>query len=460
MASMAGDDIGLKIGLEIHVPLKTDQKLFCTCPTDYYDVEEPNSNVCEVCTGMPGSKPHPINERALESVVMISELLNCKTSTAKTFVKRKHYNYPDLPSGYQRTSEPIGVDGALQGVGIWEVHMEEDPGRYDLATGRVDYNRSGVPLIEIVSAPDMASPEQMRAFLRELTNLLAYTGRVVDVGGVMRADVNISLGGGNRVEIKNINSVKGAFKAVSFEVIRQKNLMKRGGAVKQETRGFNEKSMITTELRTKESAADYRYLPDPDIPPLQLEQSFIDGIALPETPARRRGRLVADYGIDEKYATVLVADKPLADLFEDVAREADPALAAQWISQEVARQLNYRSAELRETRLHAQQMIELVDILAKKEVTDVVAKKLIERVIDSGEAVHDLVKKEGLTVVSGEDELGKAADEAIAENQKAADDYKAGNTGALNFLMGHVMRKMGGRAKPDVVQKLLREKLG
>ncbi|MFH1722045.1 MAG: Asp-tRNA(Asn)/Glu-tRNA(Gln) amidotransferase subunit GatB [Candidatus Altiarchaeota archaeon] len=449
----------IKIGLEIHVPLATKQKLFCTCPTNYYEVVLPNTNVCEVCTGMPGSKPHPINERALESVVMISELLNCKTSTTKTFVKRKHYNYPDLPSGYQRTSEPIGIDGNLAGVGLWEVHMEEDPGRYDLATGNVDYNRSGVPLIEIVTAPDMNSPIQMREFLRELTNLLAYTGRVVDVGGVMRADVNISIEGGARVEIKNINSVRGAFKAVSFEIIRQKNMAKRGVEVKQETRGFNEKNMITTELRTKESAADYRYIPDPDIPPLVLDKKFIDSIELPETPERRRKRLVKDFGLEEKFAGLLVAEKQLADLFEDVAKDSNPQMASVWITQEVARQLNYRSQELRETKLHAKQIIELLNLLEKKEVTDAVAKKLIERVIDSGESIAEIVKKESLGVVESVDELGNAADEAIKENAQAALDYKDGKQESLNFLMGQAMKKMKGRAKPDVVQKLLKEKL-
>jgi len=199
------EELDAKIGLEIHVPLNTQQKLFCTCPTNYYETDTPNQNICPVCTGMPGAKPLPINKRVLESAVMIAKLLNCKIPAEENrYVKRKHYDYPDLPSGYQRTSEPIGVDGSLAGVDIWEIHFEEDPGRYDPATGGVDYNRSGVPLIEIVTAPDMRSPDDVRAFLKELTNLLKYTGRTIEAGGVMRADCNISLAGGNRVEIKNI----------------------------------------------------------------------------------------------------------------------------------------------------------------------------------------------------------------------------------------------------------------
>ncbi|ODS38280.1 MAG: hypothetical protein A7316_08375 [Candidatus Altiarchaeales archaeon WOR_SM1_86-2] len=314
--------MNVRIGLEIHVPLKTKEKLFCDCPTNYYEVGEPNINTCEVCTGMPGAKPFPLNDEALEAAIMISELLNCTVLGKNKFVKRKHYNYPDLPSGYQRTSEPIGVDGYLniggKDIKFWEVHLEEDPGRYDLETGNVDYNRSGVPLLEVVTAPDLESPEEVRAFLKELINLLKYTERIIDVGGVMRADVNISLEGGNRVEIKNINSIKGAYKAIKYEIIRQKNIRKRGGGVKQETRGFNEKSMVTTPLRTKETAADYRYIPDPDIPPLFIEEEYIEGIELPETPQSRMKRLIADFGISGKYAKTLVRDKDMVDFFEEV----------------------------------------------------------------------------------------------------------------------------------------------
>ncbi len=453
------DDLGVKIGLEIHVPLDTRQKLFCDCPTNYYEVEEPNTNICPVCTGMPGSKPWPINSRALDTVVMIARLLNCEIRTEKKFVKRKHYDYPDLPSGYQRTSEPIGINGSFANARIWEIHIEEDPGRYDLQTGRIDYNRSGVPLAEIVTAPDMNSPEDARNFLKELMNLLRYTERIIDVGGVLRADVNISLAGGSKVEIKNINSVKGAYKAIKYEIIRQRNMRKRGVNVKQETRGYNERSMTTISMRVKETADDYRYIPDPDIPPLVLEQDYINGIKLPETPQTRKKRLIEKYKVEEKYAKILIKDKDIADMFEEISRKVDAGIAAPWVCREVMRQLNYRGIELRESKLNSKIMIELLELLSKGEITDNVGKKILERVIDSGEGPGEVVRSENLGKISGSSELSRVADEVIQENPQAIADYKAGKRESLNFLMGRVMQKMRGRAAADVVIKLLRERL-
>jgi aspartyl-tRNA(Asn)/glutamyl-tRNA(Gln) amidotransferase subunit B len=452
-------NLKVKIGIEIHVPLKTREKLFCDCPTDYYEVDRPNVNTCPVCTGMPGAKPFPINGKALESGLMVARLLNCETGEKNVFVKRKHYNYPDLPSGYQRTSEPLGVNGRLSSVGIWEVHLEEDPGRYDLGTGRVDYNRSGVPLIEIVTAPDMKSPEDVRDFMKELMNLLRYTDRIIDVGGVIRADVNISLEGGARVEIKNINSIRGAYKAIKYEIIRQKNLRKRGGTVKQETRGFNEKSMITTPLRVKETAEDYRYIPDPDIPPLVFEKSAIERIKLPETPQNRRDRISKRYRIPDRYSRILVKDKAIADLFEEVADKADPDLTANWICREVLRQLNYRGIELEESQLNPRILAELLNLVERDEITEAVGKKLLERVIDSGENPGEIIEAEDLGRVHAGDELSDAIDKVIEENATAVQDYKSGKSEALNFLMGKVMTKMRGRADVKKVMDSLRERL-
>lgn len=453
------DDINVKIGLEIHVPMNTQQKLFCYCPTNYYETDEPNVNTCPVCTGMPGAKPFPLNEKAMDSAIMIAELLNCKIIRDNIFVKRKHYDYPDLPSGYQRTSEPVGKDGELAGVGIWEVHLEEDPGRYNLETGEVDYNRSGVPLIEIVTAPDMRSPEEARNFLRELVNLLKYTKRIIDVGGVMRADVNISIEGGPRVEIKNINSVRGAHKALQFEIMRQKGMMKRGTAVKQETRGFNEKSLITVALRTKETAADYRYIPDPDIPPQQFEDSFVKQIKLPETPQTRRKRLMEKYKIPERYAKTLVKDKDLVDLLEVVIGSVDPLLAAAWFNREVLRQLNFRGITIKESKLNDKILIELLTMVQNAEITEGVGKKLLEQVIDTGESPKAIVKKEGLAKVSEAGKLDDVVDETVKENPDAVSDFRTGKKGALNFLMGVVMKKMRGRAQPDIVVKLMQDRL-
>ncbi|MFH1788552.1 MAG: Asp-tRNA(Asn)/Glu-tRNA(Gln) amidotransferase subunit GatB [Candidatus Altiarchaeota archaeon] len=443
------EDISVKIGLEIHVPLKTRQKLFCYCPINYWEAGEANVNTCPVCTGMPGAKPYPLNEEAIETAVMVAELLDCEVvSKENVFVKRKHYNYPDLPSGYQRTSEPFGRNGSLSGVGIWEVHLEEDPGRYDLESGFVDYNRSGVALIEIVTAPDMVSAEGARKFLRELTNLLKYTERVVEVGGVMRADVNISIEGGAKVEIKNINSVKGAFKAIQYEVLRQKQLMRRGVKVTQETRGFNEKSLITTAQRVKETADDYRYIPDPDIPPQKFSDDYVSAIKLPETPGSRRKRLVESFKIRDDYAKVLVSDKDIADLFEHVAPKTSPDAAANWIVREVLRQLNYRSMELSETKLSPAIIIELLSLVSSGEVTDNVGKKLLERVIDSGESPKKIVEDEGLIKKIEVEDITRTI---MAEHIQPVFDYLGGEKNSRNYLMGQVMKATHGTAAPEQV---------
>lgn len=459
MTLTMGDEITAKIGVEVHVPLKTGQKLFCQCATDYYEIPEVNINTCEVCTGMPGAKPYPINQSAIETAIMIAELLNCKIIYDNIFVKRKHYDYPDLPSGYQRTSEPIGADGNLSGVGIWEVHLEEDPGRYDLASSRVDYNRSGVPLVEIVSAPDMKTPEEVRTFMRELTNLLRYTNRIIDVGGVMRADVNISIEGGAKVEIKNINSVRGAFKALKFEIMRQKQMMHRGTKVIQETRGFNEKSMITTSMRVKETAADYRYIPDPDIPPQQLEKEYVEGIELPETPQGRRKSILTKYGVSKQYANTLVKDKDVADLYEEVSAKVDPKVAVMWVCREVLAQLNYRGIDLRDSKITSKILIEIIKMVVSGDITESVGKKLLERVIDTGESPADIVAKEALGTVSTDDQLVKVAESVISENPDAVSDYKGGRKESLNYLMGAVMKKMSGRADPSAILKILKDKI-
>jgi len=454
------DDVNTKIGLEIHVPLRTKRKLFCDCPTNYYEAEAPNINVCPVCTGMPGSKPYPINSKAIESAIMIGRLLECEIVVDNVFVKRKHYDYPDLPSGYQRTSEPIGVKGNLDGIGIWEVHIEEDPGRYDLKTGNVDYNRSGVPLIEIVTAPDMRSPQDVRNFMRSLVNILKYSeATLVDVGGVMRADVNISIEGGARVEIKNINSVAGAFKAIQYEVIRQKNMMRRGAQVKQETRGFNEKTMVTVSQRTKETADDYRYIPDPDIPPQLFSTPFIESIELPETPQLRKKRMITDFGIREDYAQTMVRDKDIADLFENVAPIADPELASMWVVRYVLGQLNYSGAGLSETGLTPANLAELIGLVADGTITDLVAKDILIKTMEDGSAPKKIVELKGLGKVSGVDELSTVVDKVIGDNPSAVTDYGTGKKGALNFLMGRVMADMGGRADSKVVIDLLKKRL-
>ncbi|MEE9595083.1 MAG: Asp-tRNA(Asn)/Glu-tRNA(Gln) amidotransferase subunit GatB, partial [Candidatus Hydrothermarchaeales archaeon] len=317
----------IKIGFEIHEQINTATKLYCDSPTNYREVP-PNTNVCEVCTGMPGSKPWPVNEDAIDAAVEIAMMLDCEIIYDPVYIQRKHYDYPDLPSGYQRTSLPIAKDGVINDIGIWEVHLEEDPGKYDPLTGKVDYNRSGVPLVEIVTAPDLTSPEMARGFLRELTKVLDYTGKVRPEGGTMRMDCNISMEGGARVEIKNINSVRGAYKALKFEVTRQKNMMKRGVAVKRETRAFLEAQMITRKMRVKEEAEDYRYIPDPDIPPLVITPDVASEIKeqMPEAPHMKLQRFMEEYDISRDDAWAITSEIEMADAFEEVCKVADPKI--------------------------------------------------------------------------------------------------------------------------------------
>ncbi len=461
--------VSVKIGLEIHVPLKTEKKLFCDCLTTYHEAEEPNSLVCEICTGMPGIKPRPVNARALESVITIAHLLSCKVPEKKIFLKRKHYNYPDLPKGYQITSEPIGEngkftfeDGSFAPIGIWEVHLEEDPGQYNLTKGQVDYNRSGVPLIEIVSAPDMTSAEQARSFMKELSRLLEYSDLILGGDGIMRADVNVSINGGNRCEVKNVNSIRSIHRAIEHEVARQEAMVKSGHTIEQETRGWDDEKEETYLMRKKESAEDYRYIPDPDLPPFELDKAFVKSLekAKPETPQEMRARFKTKYKISEKYAKVLTNDKDVARFFEAAAAKADPQLCALWVCEGVLAQLNYRGKPLSGTKLTLENFLELLSLLKSKAITDTVAKKLLERVIDSGESVKSVVEKEKLGAVKDEGALLKAAREAIAENPGPVSDFRSGKTEAVNFLMGQVMKKMQGRADARSVSELLRKELG
>ena len=448
------------IGFEIHEQLDTRTKLYCESPTNYRDVP-PNTNICEVCTGMPGSKPYPVNQDAIDVAVEVALMLNCESVKEPVYIQRKHYDYPDLPSGYQRTSLPIGKDGNLHGVGIWEVHLEEDPGKYDPQTGTVDYNRSGVPLIEIVTAPDIENPEDARRFLRELTKVLQSTGKVRTEGGTMRTDTNISLEGGARVEIKNINSVRGAYKALKFEITRQKNLMKRGVAVKRETRAFLESQMITRAMRTKEEADDYRYIPDPDIPPLLITDEKIESIRaiMQEPPHLKEKRFVEQYDITEHDANVLASELEFANAFEEVCKEIDPKLAVMWIRRELKRVLTYNSISYAGSGITAKELVELLQMLEKDEITVKSGQRVIEELVVNPRPPREIVKDLGLDKITKNHIVENAVEEALKENPQAVQDYLSGKSEALNFVVGQVMRKTKGRADPKTVLEMLKMKI-
>ncbi len=449
----------MKCGLEIHVQLDTDSKLFCDCRTNYQEAP-PNHNICFVCLNQPGAKPYPPNKEALDGVIKIALMLACKISPDVTFFQRKHYDYPDLPSGYQRTSIPIGFEGDLNGVRIREVHLEEDPGQYKPDLGLVDFNRSGIPLIEIVTEPDMTSPEEARTFLRELIRVLEYSGSARGEG-TMRADVNISIEGGKRAEIKNINSIKGAYKALQFEMVRQKNLLKRGIEIKQETRAFLESQMITVPMRLKEEAEDYRYIPDPDLPPMLAEEERVERIReeMPEPAHIKTDRFVKQYGIKKDHAQVLTSELELANAFEEVVEEVDPGFAALWMRDELKRILSYNKITFRESEITTQQLVEFLQLLQDKKITTKAGQRIIENMPHNPKTPTQIAEELGLIGVVEEDVVQKAVKQSIDENPEAVSDYYEGKRKALNFLMGQVMRITRGKADPGEIVKLLQEEL-
>ncbi len=451
----------VKIGFEIHLQLATERKMYCDCPTNYQDVP-PNSNVCPICTGMPGSKPLPPNELVVDAAIEIALMLGCGIITDRTiYIQRKHYDYPDLPSGYQRTSLPIAQNGGLQGVRIREVHLEEDPGKYDPIAGTVDYNRSGVPLVEIVTEPDIKSPEEARRFLRTLTRVLEYTGKVrPEAGGAMRADVNISLEGGGRVEVKNINSIKGAYRALKFEIIRQSGKLKRGEEVVRETRAYLESQMITTPMRAKELEEDYRYIPDPDIFPFILGKNRIEivGKQMVEAPHLREERLVKQYGIPRPAAEVIVSERELADLFESVANEVDPKLVATWFQTTLKKVLNYMKLRATDVKFTHKQLAGLLWMVKTKRITPEQGELVLRKLVNQPAEPEELLRELGLERLENA-ELKAAVVRTIEENPKAVMDYRSGRKEVLNFLAGKVMKITRGRADPREVLKFLRAKL-
>ncbi|MFA4955621.1 MAG: Asp-tRNA(Asn)/Glu-tRNA(Gln) amidotransferase subunit GatB [Candidatus Methanoperedens sp.] len=465
---------GVMIGLEVHVQLnKLKTKVFCGCSTDYHN-DPPNSHVCPVCLGLPGSLP-VINKKAVEAAIKIGLALNCKVEEHTQFY-RKNYYYPDLPKGFQITQYdfPIssggyitieGEDGELK-VGITRAHMEEDPGRlvhegtidkskYTL----IDYNRSGMALIEIVSDPDMRSPKEARRYLDKLRNIVEYLDIFDgDLEGALRVDANISIMGGQRAEIKNISSHKGAERALLFEIVRQKNVLRRGGVVVQETRHFDEAREITISMRSKEEAHDYRYFPEPDLVPLKIS-GWAPAIkaTLPELPDARRMRFVEQYGITDDHAKALTSELKLAIFYEDVAKKVDPKMAAVWVCDVLKGELNYR--DLTVDAFKEEHMQKIIELLVSKKITEESAVDVIRTLLDNGGSPDEIVKEKGLLKVEG-DIVATAAEEAIKENPVAVADYKAGKEKALNSLVGAVMKKTKGRADARTAREMLLGKLG
>ena len=477
------------IGLEVHVQLTTKSKMFCGCSTAYSGAE-PNTHVCPVCLGLPGVLP-VINEKAIEYIAMTGLALNCTVSEFSKF-DRKNYPYPDLMKGYQISQYdlPVCKDGWLEiqvegepvrRIGITRVHMEEDTARLlhrtDAATGEgyslIDINRSGSPLMEIVSEPDIRTAAEAREYLVRLRQILRYIG-VSEANmeeGNFRCDANISLREvgaqefGTKVEVKNMNSFRAVHDALVFEERRQAEVLESGGAVVQETRGWLDERSVTVSQRSKEQAHDYRYFPEPDLPPLRLSPAWVDGVRaqLPELPAVRRERLLA-LGLTEFEAVTITESRERADYYDAMRAALEshprgPKLAANWVLGEALRWANTAGRDLDALPIEPRQLAELALLADSGAITGQVAKEVFEMMLQDGRGAQALVAERGLATISGTDELTGIVRNVISANEKAVSDYRAGKEASLKFLMGQVMRETKGRANPQAVQDLIAAEL-
>ena len=467
----------VNIGLEVHVQLSTTSKVFCGCSTRFG--ARPNSQTCPVCLGLPGSLP-VLNKEALNRAVKVALALNCKIANELKF-DRKNYFYPDLPKNYQisQFGEPLSYQGHLEvgdrRIGIIRVHLEEDAGKLvhpelSAKTSLVDFNRAGMPLLEIVSTPEISSPEEAYRYLSLLKSILSYL-EISDCNmeeGSLRCDANVSIRPqgttslGSRAEIKNMNSFKGVKDALSYELFRQEKMLVEGGRVVQETRLWNVEKGVTESMRSKEEAHDYRYFPEPDLVPFVIEPAEIEEIKsrLPELPGSRKERFKKDYLLSDYDAGVLISSKDLADYFEECVKSYNkPKQVSNWITGEVLAQLNLRHLGIKELGLSPFHLAELIKMVDKEEINTKTAKQILPELIEKKSSPAEIVKARGLIQVSGKDQLIGIINKVMKDNPASVKDYQVGKIRALEFLVGQVMRQTKGRANPRVVNEILREKL-
>jgi aspartyl-tRNA(Asn)/glutamyl-tRNA(Gln) amidotransferase subunit B len=467
------------IGMEVHAELLTQSKMFCRCSADFFGAE-PNTLTCPVCTGMPGVLP-VINQKAVEYAIMTALALNCKIAQASVF-SRKNYFYPDLPKAYQISmydlplSEngwlEIEVDGNSKRIGIERVHLEEDTAKLFHVDGHslVDFNRSGVPLMEIVSQPDIRSADEAYAYLTKLRQILRYLG--VSSGdmekGAMRCEANVSLRPvgsteyGTKVEVKNLNSFRSVKLALDYEIQRQSQILDEGGNIEQVTMGWDETRGVTVVQRSKEYAHDYRYFPEPDLPPLSISREWVEEIKgkLPELPDTRRDRFITEYGLSAYDADVLTTDKAVADYFEACVQAYPEAKTiSNWITGELFRLLKETETGIEEVRIPPPALAELLSLVEKGTINQNTAKAVLGEMFKSGRAAAEIVAEKGLAQISDADELGRVIDEMIAANPDQVTEYRAGKERLLGWFVGQVMKATRGKADPQLVTELLKEKL-
>lgn len=446
----------MTVGLEIHAELKTKSKMFCSCKNDP-DEKEPNTNICPICMGHPGTLP-TINEEAIRQLIRVGLALDCEINEHSKF-DRKSYFYPDLPKGYQisQYDMPVCKEGKLNGIRIERIHMEEDAGtlKHEGNNTLVDFNRAGLPLMELVTKPDITSSEQIAKFAKELQLILRYLG-ASDANmekGQMRVEVNISLNMGTKVEVKNINSISAAVKAAEYEYQRQVEAIEKGEKIIQETRGWDDIKEITVSQRTKEGSADYRYFPEPDLPPMHFTDKHVEEIraTLPELPQQRRVRFKLEYGLNDAQIEIFTVTKEFGDFFEEVASElGNPklyTLAANYIVTE------------QPSKISPENFAELITKISKKELSSTAAKIVMDEMAISGRDPDEIMKEKDLGQISDAGDLSDAVDDVIAANQKAVEDYKKGKQESLKFLIGKVMGATKGKGNPEVIMEILKQKL-
>ncbi|MFI5093415.1 MAG: Asp-tRNA(Asn)/Glu-tRNA(Gln) amidotransferase subunit GatB [Candidatus Acidiferrum sp.] len=471
------------IGLEVHVQLLTNSKIFCGCSTHFGD--PPNTNVCPVCLGLPGTLP-VLNKRAVELAMRASLALNCTVHEHSRFA-RKNYFYPDLPKGYQISQYELPLatngwleidhDGAKKRIGITRLHLEEDAAKnlhegfsHSATKAYIDYNRCGTPLSEIVSEPDMRAPEEAYAYLTTLRQIMLYTS-VSDCNmeeGSLRCDANVSvrLRGakdfGTKVEVKNLNSFRYLQKALEYEMERHIGVLESGGRIFQETRLWHQDESRTVSMRSKEKAHDYRYFPEPDLLPVHVSSAWREEVlrSLPELPEAKRARFIAAHGLTPYDAGVLTGTQALADYFESVTKAGAPAkTAANWIQTELLRRLNDSGKEIDASTVTPGSLAELLKLVESGQITGAVAKKVFAAMFETGRGASEIVAAEGLTQISDSSAIEQAAREVIQKNPDNVAKFKSGNEGVFKFFVGQVMRSTRGQANPQAVNDILRKLL-
>ncbi|MCP3968168.1 MAG: Asp-tRNA(Asn)/Glu-tRNA(Gln) amidotransferase subunit GatB [Lentisphaerae bacterium] len=472
------------IGLEVHVQIKTDSKMFCSCANRFGG--EPNTRVCPVCMGYPGVLPVP-NKTAIMRTVAAGLLTNCEIAKFSKF-DRKSYFYPDMPKNYQISQYDLpfclrgnvhiegegfsGEDMGSRDIGITRIHLEEDVAKLTHLPGSsgVDYNRAGIPLMEIVSEPDMRTPNEAYAYLNKLKQIMQYAG-ISDCDmekGQMRCDVNISVRKvgeekfGTKIEIKNLNSFRAAHRSLEYEIWRQPQVLDAGGTLNQETRGWNDDRGETYLMRTKESDHDYRYFPDPDLMPVTLEEEDIEKIraTLPELPDAMRQRFVKDYALTEYDAKVLTQEKAIADYFETgVQLVNNPKTLANWIISELLRELSGASISIEECQVSGKQLADMIKLIENNTISGKIAKDVFAEMFKTGKDAPVIVKEKGLEQVTDTGAIEGLVDQAIANNHPQVQQYKDGNHKVIQFFVGQVMKLSKGKANPQMVVKMLKGKL-